>query len=242
MKRIRLIAVAAAVSLASMSGLAASLPAAAAATTAPAQASAPSAAALALSAGAPAAVALTRAGATNAVPRSHPVSCQGFFCIYTGLSYTGINCSGLVTETDTSCRNEDESFANDADDCGPGSEAACTVRLFYHPLNEDNGGAWACIDFNQEIPNLAGYTFNNGVGDPGYGDTVYRDAAGSRSRRIGAASPSARDSEPGPPGRRRPCARSTHPIWSRSCALAPLRARCEREAAVSGRSAGRTGL
>jgi hypothetical protein len=52
------------------------------------------------------------------------------------------------------------------------------VRLFYHPLNEDNGGAWACIDFNQEIPNLAGYTFNNGVGDPGYGDTVYRDAAG----------------------------------------------------------------
>ena len=185
MKQIHLIAAVAALSLASMFGLAASAPAPAAAATAPAHASAPSAAARALSAGLPVSALFSHGSVGNTIaPSAAPVSCPNWWCIYQRPNYAvpagTFYCTGVTNATDTSCRNLDESFANYANDCGPSPNSGCTVRLFYHPLNVANGGAWACIDYARGIPNLSGYTFNNGIGLPGYGAPVWRDAAGVR--------------------------------------------------------------
>lgn len=174
MKRVRLIAAVAALSMASIFGLVAASPAAVSATRVPAHASAPRAAADPLAVGTSAAGARSRSSATRAIPSG----CVGWWCIFEGTGYHGTACTGVTNETDTSCRNLDESFVNDASDCGPNPYYQCTVRLYYHPLNVDNGGAWACIDFGKEISNLSGYTFNDGIGDSGYGASVWRDAAG----------------------------------------------------------------
>lgn len=68
------------------------------------------------------------------------------------------------------CRNVDESFFNNT---------LGTIRLHYHPMNIDNGGAWVCIDAGVYIPDLGIYTFNNGAGLDGYGHPVENDVGGS---------------------------------------------------------------
>jgi hypothetical protein len=50
------------------------------------------------------------------------------------------------------------------------------IRLYF---GDDYKGAWACFDgFNGPwIRNLGNFTFNKGKGKPGYGDSVYHNAA-----------------------------------------------------------------
>jgi len=68
------------------------------------------------------------------------------------------------------CRNVDESFDNAADGA---------IRLHYHPMNIDDGGAWVCIPTYTYLSDLSGYVFNNGSGDQGYGDPVWSDVGGN---------------------------------------------------------------
>lgn len=68
------------------------------------------------------------------------------------------------------CRNVDESFYN---------SNSGVVRLYYHPLNIDSGGAWACVPAYTYLSDLAGYVFNNGPNAPGYGQAVWNNVGGS---------------------------------------------------------------
>ena len=101
-------------------------------------------------------------------------------CDYPGTG-GGLPCFNVAQQTITNwnsipgfpnarCRNVDESFFNNT---------LGTVRLHYHPMNIDGGGAWVCIDAGVYIPNLGIYTFNNGPGTDGYGSPVENDVGGS---------------------------------------------------------------
>jgi Peptidase inhibitor family I36 len=66
-----------------------------------------------------------------------------------------------------SCRNQDIGFWN---------ATPYSVRLYYSP---NYAGAWICVPGNTDIGSLSGKDFNNGSGDPGYGDPVRNDVASS---------------------------------------------------------------
>ena len=68
------------------------------------------------------------------------------------------------------CRNQDESlFVN----------ATQIVRIYYSP---NYRGAWACLPAynNYQDVNHSNQTFNNGSGDPGYGQQVWLNVASSK--------------------------------------------------------------
>jgi hypothetical protein len=85
--------------------------------------------------------------------------------------------SGLLewANVGSGCRNRDVAFFSD----WPGP-----IRLYYSP---DRGGAWVCVPPGWG-GSLAGYTFNNGSGDAGYGDPVKNDVASSYANDSGSCS------------------------------------------------------
>ncbi len=88
-------------------------------------------------------------------------------CFQAGPSPSSVNWSS------EGCRNVDEYFADEL----PDSDA---IRLYYSP-NED--GAWVCVPNGfgaTNSGNLSGYTFNNGPGDAGYGQSIENNVASSK--------------------------------------------------------------
>jgi hypothetical protein len=107
------------------------------------------------------------------------VKCPAMWCIFHNTDYVGPGCSGQVSNPNLEfCRNADESVENGIALCGPPPNNKCAVRIYYHPLNIDGGGAHACIPYGVDIPNLSGYTFNSGPGEPGYGQPIWNNAGG----------------------------------------------------------------
>lgn len=105
--------------------------------------------------------------------------CYGTQCDYAGTDgndYCFVAEPGNITNWDdipystAQCRNVDESFYNNTEG---------VIRLYYHPLNVDGGGAWACIPIGDYISDLSGDVFNNGPNEPGYHSTVWNDVGGS---------------------------------------------------------------
>lgn len=79
------------------------------------------------------------------------------------------NWDSIPGDSSARCRNVDESFFN---------AGYAAIRLHYHPMNADGGGAWVCVPAGDYVSNLSGYTFNNGAGDDGYGAPVENDVGG----------------------------------------------------------------
>ena len=80
------------------------------------------------------------------------------------------NWDDIPGDAGAECRNVDESFDN---------SNTGVARLYYHPLNIDSGGAWACVPADTYLSDLAGYVFNNGPNAPGYGQEVWNNVGGS---------------------------------------------------------------
>jgi hypothetical protein len=108
-------------------------------------------------------------------PHCYPNQCDyagtdGLSPCFNVAQKTIINWDNIPGFPNARCRNVDESFFNNT---------LGTIRLHYHPMNIDGGGAWVCIDAGVYIPDLGIYTFNNGAGLDGYGHPVENDVGGS---------------------------------------------------------------
>jgi hypothetical protein len=118
------------------------------------------------------------AAAPGSVPQI-PSQCGAMWCVFVERGYHGASCTGTGNRTDLGyCRNADRSVTNEIANCGAPPNNSCSLRLYYHPLNVDGGGAHVCIPYGVNIPDLSGYDFNSGPGEPGYGYPVFDDAGG----------------------------------------------------------------
>ncbi len=93
-----------------------------------------------------------------------PTCPSGWYCVFSGNTWNGeeIEQTGSVPNLSSlDFDNNDGSVIN-------GSNSKYD-RLYY---SADYGGAWVCIPINSGYSDLGQYSFNNGSGKAGYGQTV----------------------------------------------------------------------